>query len=100
MEEFQKILTDYVGVFTDGIKMENQVFGGFATKFRIGKEMMLRSRSFVSIFPLEAVAVLKALNVMFERPEKNIAAFSDSMSGLKVSSQNGQHVKYSNANQT
>lgn len=70
-DEFKDELSEDVCVFTDGSKSEGQFFDGFAVTFSTGEDLKFRSRSFASIFTLEAMAILEALIEAKRRPESS-----------------------------
>uniref|UniRef100_A0A1B6C2K7 Uncharacterized protein n=1 Tax=Clastoptera arizonana TaxID=38151 RepID=A0A1B6C2K7_9HEMI len=85
---FQKIFSETLRtnfcLFTDGSKM-NAEFGGFAvfTNNLNKKHYKFRSPKYTSIYSLEAMAILEALNIIEKSNSTKFSIFSDSMSVLK-----------------
>lgn len=95
-DEFCNILKDDICVYTDGSKTKGNFFGGFACFFSTGEEIKFRSRSLASIFTLEAMAILEALNEIAKREERSFSIFSDSMSVLRAITTLGRANKTAN----
>lgn len=82
---FQETLIKSTAYFTDGSKMKNKKFAGFAFVGAADRESALgRTSHLASIFTAEVMAIVSVLEDIIANPEKAFTVFSDSKSALIV----------------